>query len=734
MKEETREYLHSPKLYLGILIGAVITAVLGAAAAPLGAWAGILVAGLIAGAVAVVIADPPTWTLSMIAGGLTGIVAGLLCLIFGGFDVLILCLGAAAGVLGGVIGHYIRTSHTMMNVFHSPRFVVGFTIISIIVLATVFYPMFDTRDPMYSYGDIFMRPGTYFSVYDANLASMRSTTVHRVKNPNEEVLRWDSIVPVSERETAIRFLARKYCWEQGYVVVSNTDASGKPRDIEAYKANKIAQAEKEVEDAQKRVNELQAKLDDPNTKDAQKRAIERSQMPAAQEALATAQAKLEKYSDKIITVDKAVELWTEEYHLTTDAKHLPAIRALWVQEYEALINDEDVPEGFANGKGFIYNAEGGMELGASYTTLIEATNRDLRIDPTQDMYFVQGAGSATAMAAVAQATGAEVEVADETVAPAEVVDEALTEAEETEAAATDEVVPPAEELLAESETPAEETAEPVEETADDAVEAVLAEVQIEDDTVVTRQVGLTNYVTVGDVSNSVTFTLGTDNNGRDVLLLLITAAGKSLLIGLLAGSIATVLGLIFGLLAGYVGGIVDDVLSFIMNIFTVIPGFVLMILIYNMVDKSQRGIIMCGTIIGVTSWVWTARSVRSQVISLRNRDHVNLSKLSGHSLVRIILTDILPYIASYVVMAFILQVSSGILAEAQLSILGLGPSMTDGSTLGLMMNWAKLFGAYTSSNAWWAYFPVIGTIALISFSLNLMNTGLDQVFNPTLRD
>jgi ABC-type dipeptide/oligopeptide/nickel transport system permease subunit len=143
---------------------------------------------------------------------------------------------------------------------------------------------------------------------------------------------------------------------------------------------------------------------------------------------------------------------------------------------------------------------------------------------------------------------------------------------------------------------------------------------------------------------------------------------------------------------------------------------------------------MCGTIIGVTSWVWTARSVRSQVISLRNRDHVNLSKLSGHSLVRIILTDILPYIASYVVMAFILQVSSGILAEAQLSILGLGPDMKEGSTLGLMMNWAKLFGAYTSSNAWWAYFPVIGTIALISFSLNLMNTGLDQVFNPTLRD
>jgi ABC-type dipeptide/oligopeptide/nickel transport system permease subunit len=203
----------------------------------------------------------------------------------------------------------------------------------------------------------------------------------------------------------------------------------------------------------------------------------------------------------------------------------------------------------------------------------------------------------------------------------------------------------------------------------------------------------------------------------------------------MAGVIATVIGLMIGLLAGYVGGILDDILMFIANLFTVIPSFILLILINYSLPASSRGAVLCAVVIGFTSWVWTARSVRSQVISLRNRDHVNLSKLSGHSLFRIILTDILPYIASYVVMAFILQVSSGILAEAQLSILGLGPNEAkDGATLGVLMNWAKLMGAYTSSNAWWAYFPVIGTIALISFSLNLMNTGLDQVFNPTLRD
>ena len=105
-------------------------------------------------------------------------------------------------------------------------------------------------------------------------------------------------------------------------------------------------------------------------------------------------------------------------------------------------------------------------------------------------------------------------------------------------------------------------------------------------------------------------------------------------------------------------------------------GFVLLILIYYSIGQEARGVTTCAVVIGLTSWVWTARSVRSQVISLRNRDHVNLSRLSGHGLMRIILTDILPYIASYVVMAFILQVSSGILSEAQLSLLGLGTMMT----------------------------------------------------------
>ncbi|HNT76053.1 MAG TPA: ABC transporter permease [Anaerolineae bacterium] len=247
------------------------------------------------------------------------------------------------------------------------------------------------------------------------------------------------------------------------------------------------------------------------------------------------------------------------------------------------------------------------------------------------------------------------------------------------------------------------------------------------------KIAQSEYVNVGQVANVRFLPLGTDNFGRDVLTELVAAARVSLQIGFVAGIIATLIGLTLGLLAGYIGGRVDDIIMFFTNLFTVIPSFVMLILISFSIGQEHRGAFTVAMVIGFTSWVWTTRAVRAQVISLRNRDHVNLSKLSGHSIVYIILNDILPYIASYVVMALILQISSGILAEAGLSILGLGPRTTDVPTLGLMMNWAMIYQAHILGK-WWAYFPVLITIALITFSMNLMNTGLDQVFNPALRD
>ena len=222
--------------------------------------------------------------------------------------------------------------------------------------------------------------------------------------------------------------------------------------------------------------------------------------------------------------------------------------------------------------------------------------------------------------------------------------------------------------------------------------------------------------------------MGTDNFGRDMLAQLLAGTKTSIYIGIMAGLISTAIGLTIGLVAGFKGGMVDNLLSSVINFFIVIPSFVILILIS--VSVKTRSFVILALIIGVTSWPWTARAVRAQTTSLRNRDHVSLSKLSGHSMPRIIVRDIFPYIASYVVTSFVAQIASGILSEARLSMLGLGPHNV--ASLGQLMHWAMNFNALPNG-AWWAFLPVVAMIAVITFSLNIMNSGLDEIYNPQLR-
>ncbi|HXL02012.1 MAG TPA: ABC transporter permease [Candidatus Atribacteria bacterium] len=224
------------------------------------------------------------------------------------------------------------------------------------------------------------------------------------------------------------------------------------------------------------------------------------------------------------------------------------------------------------------------------------------------------------------------------------------------------------------------------------------------------------------------YLLGTDNFGRDTFVELIHGMKTSLIIGLFSGIIATAIGVTIGLFAGYKGGNVDNILNSITNIFLVIPPFVILILIT--VSLSSRSLVVMGLVLGITSWPWTARAVRAQSMSLRGREHVDIARLNGASVVEIIWREIMPYILSYIFMAFVLQVASGILNEAGISMLGLGPSNV--VSLGTMLSWALLFES-VRSGAWWAFVPPAITIALITFSLYFMNTGMDEIFNPRLR-
>ncbi len=224
------------------------------------------------------------------------------------------------------------------------------------------------------------------------------------------------------------------------------------------------------------------------------------------------------------------------------------------------------------------------------------------------------------------------------------------------------------------------------------------------------------------------YPLGTDNFGRDVLTELIFGTKTSITIGFIAGSIATLIGTTIGVFAGYCGGNTDNILNTITNIFLVIPPILILIVIS--VSIQSRSILIMSLILGITSWPWTARAIRAQAQSLRNREHIKMAKLNGESLAEIIAFEVLPYLASYIVMAFILQVSTGILNEAAMSMLGLGP--TDTVSLGTMLEWALLFES-ARIGAWWAFIPPGLAITMITFSLYLANSGMDEIVNPRLR-
>jgi peptide/nickel transport system permease protein len=225
-----------------------------------------------------------------------------------------------------------------------------------------------------------------------------------------------------------------------------------------------------------------------------------------------------------------------------------------------------------------------------------------------------------------------------------------------------------------------------------------------------------------------TLWLGTDNLGHDVFTRLMYGTRSSLYVGLLAGVVATFVGVIIGTLAGYLGGFVEESLMGITNVILAIPSIVVLILV-SIALKSAT-VLSVGLVIAFTSWTWTARAVRAQASSVRTREHLDIARLSGAGTTSVITFDVIPYMMSYIVMAFVLQISSAILAEAALSLLGLG--LNNGLSLGQMLHWALAWESVRNS-AWWAFVPPTLVLAFVSFGLLLLQSSLDEVFNPRLQ-
>src|SRR5713226_1366463 len=230
--------------------------------------------------------------------------------------------------------------------------------------------------------------------------------------------------------------------------------------------------------------------------------------------------------------------------------------------------------------------------------------------------------------------------------------------------------------------------------------------------------------------------LGTTVFAQDVLSQVLASTQATLFVGLLAAAIATVLSILFGITAGYIGGAADEGLSLVANVFLAIPGLPLLIVLADYVPSAGSSIVVVAAIIAITTWAYTARTLRAQTLSLRNRDFVEASRVSGEGPWRIILIEILPNLVPIVAASFLFTTLAAIAAYVALAFLGLAGAPT-GSPAGLW-NWGEMLREGFANNAvrggwWWWWAPPGICVAVLGTGLALINFGIDEFINPRLR-
>jgi len=220
--------------------------------------------------------------------------------------------------------------------------------------------------------------------------------------------------------------------------------------------------------------------------------------------------------------------------------------------------------------------------------------------------------------------------------------------------------------------------------------------------------------------------LGTTGQGQDVLAQTVAGARLTLAVGFATGFGVVFIGALIGGAAGYFGGRVDDLLSLLMNVFLVMPGLPLMVVIAAWLPAGPWSML---AVLVFTGWAWNARVLRAQVLSIAKRDFVAAARVSGESHLRIIVMEILPNLLSLMGSSFIGGTVYAIGAQVGLEFLGLGDLSQ--VTWGTNLYWAANDAALLTGS-WWTFVPTGLGIALTSFGLTLLNFGLDEITNPRL--
>ncbi|MFE2917507.1 ABC transporter permease [Kitasatospora indigofera] len=222
--------------------------------------------------------------------------------------------------------------------------------------------------------------------------------------------------------------------------------------------------------------------------------------------------------------------------------------------------------------------------------------------------------------------------------------------------------------------------------------------------------------------------LGTTQTGQDVLSQMLVGTRGVLLVGFLSAVIAMVLAALVGITAGYLGGVADEALSALGNVFLVMPGAPLVIIIASLLPET--GYLVVAAILGLTGWAWGARVLRAQTLSLRRRDYVVAARAVGEPTWRIIVCEILPNLSAVLAAGFVGSVVYGVMSLITLSFIG----VIDVSqwNWGSILFWAQSNQAL-AQGSWWWFVPAGLCIALLGTALALVNFGLDELVNPRLR-
>ncbi len=228
---------------------------------------------------------------------------------------------------------------------------------------------------------------------------------------------------------------------------------------------------------------------------------------------------------------------------------------------------------------------------------------------------------------------------------------------------------------------------------------------------------------------SARYPLGTDSQGRDLLAVMVVGLPLTLKVGFLAGIVGLSIGTVLGLTAGYLGGAVDTVISMLVDIVLTVPGLLILITIAASI-KSFISVEVLALVVASLAWPRPTRTIRSQVLTLRERGYIQVARRSGMSTPEIILGQLLPNLLPFLAATFVTAVSATILASIGLEVLGLGPQ--NSPTLGMTIYWAILFNALLRG-MWWWWLPPIVVIVLLFVGLFLISSGLDEFANPRRR-